>query len=236
MLLNAEHFVFYNHSAHHSLRPFLLYMQAKGLATVKDWSSLPVKAYLEYENSAESQIYFFGQSSALHDCLYHSIYRSRYTVNHDLDELILPVKLNSWGEMMKALPVNASAYLITVTYFPLEQYDSGPYITDEIARHLPPFVKLKRRKDILGPTKRSKYIADCRLAKTVGMHNLYSTVGKNVDTLRVSPSVVLLHHYRCCRFNKKKDVLVSCDNALRFAETVLANYKNTTKNLIKFVE
>ena len=45
-------------------------------------------------------LHYFMQSLLFHDCLYRNMHRVKYMAVQDLDELILPMKHNSWGELL----------------------------------------------------------------------------------------------------------------------------------------
>ncbi|KAM9330228.1 beta-1,4-galactosyltransferase galt-1-like [Gastrophryne carolinensis] len=49
------------------------------------------------------QIGYYGQTAALNDCLYRSMYKSRFVFLNDIDELILPVKDRDYPSLMERL-------------------------------------------------------------------------------------------------------------------------------------
>jgi hypothetical protein len=171
--LGAENFVFYNHSAHGSLKPYLNSLAERGLATIVDWSGIPVfvRSYYKGRNSGslpgDPELQAFGQLSALNDCLYRNIHRSQFVINQDVDELIVHARTASWKALIKKLPTAAAAHIARMAYFPLEQQNAGPFAEDQVAQKLPPLVKLKRDSLLLPTDERSKYIANTDKVKLI---------------------------------------------------------------------
>jgi hypothetical protein len=59
---------------------------------VRPW---PIDAFLKPSSSwtpslGPGQIHYYGQIPSSNDCLYRSMYQSRYVLMHDADEVILP--------------------------------------------------------------------------------------------------------------------------------------------------
>ncbi|XP_008425050.1 uncharacterized protein LOC103475304 [Poecilia reticulata] len=75
------------------------------LVEVIPWS---LSKYLNVSRRARpsqspGDLHYFGQIPALNDCLYRSMYRSRYVALHDPDELILPQTVDSWSQLLPLL-------------------------------------------------------------------------------------------------------------------------------------
>ena len=101
---------------------FDIYKNASIVSTTK-WN-LPVKP---------SEIWYYGQLVAVHDCLYRwillgfffeicmfrSIGHSTWTAFHDVDEFIVPLKSLKWQELIDSLPQTAAAFCFLTYYFPL---------------------------------------------------------------------------------------------------------------------
>uniref|UniRef100_A0A8C1DGZ6 Glycosyltransferase family 92 protein n=1 Tax=Cyprinus carpio carpio TaxID=630221 RepID=A0A8C1DGZ6_CYPCA len=54
-------------------------------------------------NKSPGRLHYFGQIPALNDCVYRYMYQSRYVALHDMDELILPIKVKTWTELLPQL-------------------------------------------------------------------------------------------------------------------------------------
>jgi len=48
-------------------------------------------------------LHYNGQIICITECLYRAMYRTRYLTSQDLDELIVPMKVRSWSDMMAEL-------------------------------------------------------------------------------------------------------------------------------------
>uniref|UniRef100_A0A3B3TNQ9 Glycosyltransferase family 92 protein n=1 Tax=Poecilia latipinna TaxID=48699 RepID=A0A3B3TNQ9_9TELE len=91
-LLGVNRVVVYKTNCSADVQRVLDYYSHKGLVEVIPWS---LSKYLNVSRRARpsqspGDLHYFGQIPALNDCLYRSMYRSRYVALHDLDELILP--------------------------------------------------------------------------------------------------------------------------------------------------
>ncbi|CAG5128735.1 unnamed protein product [Candidula unifasciata] len=89
-ILGAEHFVVYNYSISPAVDQILQRYQQDGLVTVLPWP-LPTK-----------QSWYYGQMSALNDCVYRNRNISRFVVVVDTDEFVMPKNHSNWMEMIAA--------------------------------------------------------------------------------------------------------------------------------------
>ncbi|XP_043975925.1 uncharacterized protein LOC122832845 isoform X4 [Gambusia affinis] len=77
----------------------------KGFLEVIPWS---MSSFLNVSRGwlplhGPGDIHYFGQITALNDCLYRNMYRSKYVALHDIDELILPQTVKTWTELLPLL-------------------------------------------------------------------------------------------------------------------------------------
>ena len=92
ILLGADTFIVYNYSMNvNSLKRILMYYQKKGIVKIVQWSLPP---------RLNKTVWYYAQISMLNDCLYRNRGRSRYIVNTDLDEFIVPLKQRGWGDFV----------------------------------------------------------------------------------------------------------------------------------------
>ncbi|XP_007573715.1 PREDICTED: uncharacterized protein LOC106906729 isoform X1 [Poecilia mexicana] len=103
--LGVNRVVIYKMNCSAETQRVLDYYSDKGLVEVVPWS---LSKYLNVSRRAKpdqdpGDIHYFGQIPALNDCLYRSMYRSKYVALHDPDELILPQLVNSWVELLPLL-------------------------------------------------------------------------------------------------------------------------------------
>ena len=86
--LGVNHFYIYGlEDISEKVHRVLEYYTSIGVVTVFPWN-LPVKNSPVFEKPADIAIH--GQYSLINDCVYKSINRHRYILNHDLDEYIIP--------------------------------------------------------------------------------------------------------------------------------------------------
>uniref|UniRef100_A0A3B3TQS4 Glycosyltransferase family 92 protein n=1 Tax=Poecilia latipinna TaxID=48699 RepID=A0A3B3TQS4_9TELE len=95
--LGVNRVVVYKTNCSAETQRVLDYYSDKGLVEVVPWS---LSEYLKVSRRAKpdqdpGDIHYFGQIPALNDCLYRSMYRSKYVALHDPDEFILPQTVNS---------------------------------------------------------------------------------------------------------------------------------------------
>ncbi|KAK6982261.1 glycosyltransferase family 92 protein F13G3.3 [Biomphalaria glabrata] len=194
-MLGAQKLIFYNHSTGSNVDKVLDFYSLKGEIEVVPWH-LPVKTDT-WPPTGDPEIHYFGQLSALNDCLYRYKNRSHYLVYTDLDEFIIPRQHRSWNEMMadseKAQKDLAYAQAQCVFFRkewlkPPEQYQTAALKYNSVV------LKHTLKETYTFPHgSRSKYVINPSRVKTVGVHNVWSFSG---GATLLPPSTALLHHYR----------------------------------------
>ncbi|XP_008424927.1 uncharacterized protein LOC103475237 isoform X1 [Poecilia reticulata] len=124
-LLGVSRVVVYKTNCSADVQRVLDHYSEKGLVEVIPWS---LSKYLNVSRKASPQqspgdLHYFGQIPALNDCLYRSMYRSRYVALHDPDELILPQTVDSWTELLPLLKKKYGAdrcYSFENNWIPME--------------------------------------------------------------------------------------------------------------------
>ncbi|XP_030208835.1 uncharacterized protein LOC115541288 [Gadus morhua] len=92
-LLGIQRVIVYKTSCSATMDTVLDYYSRKsGFLQVRPW---PIDAFLKPSSSwtpslGPGQIHYYGQIPSSNDCLYRSMYQSRYVLMHDADEVILP--------------------------------------------------------------------------------------------------------------------------------------------------
>ncbi|XP_078502237.1 uncharacterized protein LOC144756353 [Lissotriton helveticus] len=104
-LLGAGRVTIYKNNCSHSIERLLQYYVAEGIVEVVPW---PIEKYLTPANAWHhsmdaKDIGYYGQLVTLNDCMYRNMYRSKYVILIDLDEIILPFKHPDWTSMMEGL-------------------------------------------------------------------------------------------------------------------------------------
>ncbi|XP_066435844.1 uncharacterized protein [Eleutherodactylus coqui] len=123
-LLGAQKVVIYKNSCSKAIGQVLDYYVSERFVEIVPW---PIDKYLRtsdiwHQNmDPKIQIGYYGQLLSLNDCLYRNMYKSRYVILSDLDEIILPRLHKTWDELMEALEKeypNMAAYRIENRVYP----------------------------------------------------------------------------------------------------------------------
>ena len=191
-LLGAESFTVYIHNASWESLKILEKYSKNGLAEVIDnWGmNFPGKAH------------YYGQLLSITDCLYRNIFRVKYLVYTNLDEIIVPLKHISWGSLMEELdnPRTGSfnfemVYLREVQPFWTHKVNcpSGA----EISLKSPRYATFRNRSHrVPGFTsRRAKYIAKTNATLIAQIHYVEKLVQGYVKE-NVPIDIGLLFHYR----------------------------------------
>lgn len=132
---------------------------------------------------------YFGQRSAINDCLYRAGHTHKYVAVVDLDEVMTPRQHFNWSEMMQSLSrPKVGAYLFQHAYFRRNSTGEKPYLISQQSRW---------RTDVVTPPGKirckSMYVASRAIKADV--HFPYALVEKFEEYV-VPPEVAMLHHYR----------------------------------------
>ena len=135
----------------------------------------------------------------LNDCLYRNIYKYKFIVNTDIDEVIVPRELgHTWSDMMASFLTmykNASSYFFRNTYYFDDVPEYTPLLngalydvpkTNHMLRHVYRSKNLKRGKSIL----------NTELVKVVTGHQADKCTFNPCKEAIIEPTVALVHHYR----------------------------------------
>jgi len=217
-IFGADRFVFYNHSIGSHVTAHLRRYAAEGVVSaVVPWR-VPVAVDMwPPDPKEEPEIHYFAQLAALNDCLYRMMFRARFVVMVDLDEVLVPRRRSHWRPMLEDATARwrrrfvsfdplrtvddifPGAYLIQNVFFRLNWEDDEVAGNDTRVRRLDLVTLRKTRREDrpFPPYSRSKYVAWTRAVAMLGVHS----VMEFVDDTRAMPVLVnerfaLLHHYR----------------------------------------
>ncbi|NXP49749.1 GALT1 galactosyltransferase, partial [Heliornis fulica] len=104
-ILGAQKVVIYKNTCSHLMEKVLKFYIEEGTVEVIPWpidSHLKVSSKWHYSMDAKD-IGYYGQITALNDCVYRNMQRSKFVVLNDADEIILPRKHPDWKTMMRSL-------------------------------------------------------------------------------------------------------------------------------------
>nr|XP_015222071.1 PREDICTED: uncharacterized protein LOC107079820 [Lepisosteus oculatus] len=200
-ILGAHRVIFYKSSCSALMQSVLDYYTTLGVVEVIPWNiHLHLKASAGWQPHVHpGDLHYYGQVTALNDCIYYNMYSSHYVVLNDIDEVIVPNLHQDWGEMMRFLSrrhLGVNAFLFENAVFPysvfgdngtfdLERWASipGVNILRHVHREPERFLTFNPRKLIVNP----------RAMIWTSVHNVPWLSG---DWLKVSGTVARLHHYR----------------------------------------
>lgn len=174
----------------------------------------------------------------LNDCMYRNMYRYKYTLVIDIDELIIPRRHTTLTALVSHLDVfhPSPAYMFRNAYFFLDLPSAEPENKKDAETKLTTIVKLYRMKPSnLGYAMKS--IVDPRLC--IVMQNHYcmkrtADVSTRYWATVVKEDVALLHHYKKCHFQSSEckqitDEYITDKSTLRFRDELLVRVKDAVK-------
>uniref|UniRef100_A0A8C5Q0W9 Glycosyltransferase family 92 protein n=1 Tax=Leptobrachium leishanense TaxID=445787 RepID=A0A8C5Q0W9_9ANUR len=96
--------IYYTNSSSEFKKVLAHYIEQKFLDLVP-W---PITSFLNVSSGwlylkDPGDLHYYGQTTALNDCIYRYMYKSRYIALHDLDELILPITHKNLPELVEHL-------------------------------------------------------------------------------------------------------------------------------------
>ena len=197
-ILGANHFLVYNHSVGLEMDRALRIFEKKGFVEIVPWS-LPMG----------EDIYYNAQHAALNDCLLRSRFKSKYVINNDMDEFIIPhdIAALTWNDMLQHIPYN-SAYSFRSTFFPVPEYYQGKTSRSADTKLEEKLITLSNFKRYKEFDVRVKYIVRSETAQRIGIHNAYDLRwGRQVT---VDSAFGFIHHYRT-----EKNKTIETDTTVR---------------------
>ncbi|NXR16373.1 YSNK protein, partial [Semnornis frantzii] len=104
-ILGAQKVMIYKNNCSHLMEKVLKFYMEEGIVEIIPW---PIDSYLKvstrwhYSLDAKD-IGYYGQITALNDCVYRNMQRSKFVILTDADEIILPLTHPDWKTMMQSL-------------------------------------------------------------------------------------------------------------------------------------
>ncbi|XP_077163286.1 uncharacterized protein LOC143822230 isoform X5 [Paroedura picta] len=198
-ILGVDRVVIYKNSCSPLMEKVLDYYIAEGIVEIIPWpidSYLKVSSYWHYSMDPKD-IGYYGQITALNDCIYRNMHRSRYILLNDADEIILPGKYPDWNTMMQDLQEQhpeAGVFLFENHIFPttmftykfnISSWNAIPGIN--ILQHV---LREPDQKHVVNPR---KMIVDPKKVVQTSVHSVLQAYGVSV---RVPMDVALAYHCR----------------------------------------
>uniref|UniRef100_A0A7M4EYM7 Glycosyltransferase family 92 protein n=1 Tax=Crocodylus porosus TaxID=8502 RepID=A0A7M4EYM7_CROPO len=230
-ILGAQRVMIYKNSCSPLMESVLAFYIAEGTVEVVPWpitSHLKVSPHWRFPKDG-THIGYYGQITALNDCVYRNMYRSRFVLLNDIDEIILPAKHLDWKTMMRSLQEqnpDTGVFLFENHIFPNAVFtatSTGKIDTSlwgavpgvNILQHI---YRKANRKDRFNPR---KMIVDPRKVIQTSVHSVLKMYG---SSLAVSSDIAITFH---CRDPYESDVpkvnLIRDATLWRYNESLLTN-------------
>ena len=198
-MFGADKVVLYNYTTGRDIQPHLRSYQEDGKVDIIQWD-------LPRDIATSENVHNHGLVSCINDCIYRYMYRTKYVIVADLDELVVPRLADSWAEMLDGYldltpgkPLIHGALNFRCSFFRKEwvngEMQQNATITSLGLRTL---LHTLRESKMWLPRRRSKYLTLPELVDVAGVHVVHRYVPSNV-TLKdifVPPEHAFLHHYR----------------------------------------
>ncbi|KAJ7308022.1 hypothetical protein JRQ81_008522 [Phrynocephalus forsythii] len=202
-ILGAQKVVIYVTDYSQPMEPFLKLYAAEGTAEIIPW---PIVSYINFSSFwSSSQDWLYGKSAVLNDCIYRNMYRSRYVVLNDIDEIILPIKHLNWKTMMKSLEdqnPETGIYFFESHFFPHSVFASVDGFSSALWKTLPGvnilqhIYRVPNRMWLNNPR---KMIVNPRKVVQTSIHSVLKGYGR---TMEVPKDVAIL--YACKAHNRRE--------------------------------
>ncbi|KAM9330227.1 beta-1,4-galactosyltransferase galt-1-like, partial [Gastrophryne carolinensis] len=204
-ILGATRITIYKTSCSKNIDVVLRHYIDEGILEVVSW---PIDRHLQtskewfYSEGLNSQISYYGQTAALNDCLYRNMYRSKFVVLNDLDEIILPGKDHDWSSLMERLQQQhpyASVFRFENHVFPISTKVSGSNLWSRVPG-IDIFSHFFREPIDRKVFNDRKMIVNPRKVLQTSIHSTLKHYGVPID---VPQALAIIFH---CRQKKRMDI------------------------------
>ncbi|XP_031457899.1 uncharacterized protein LOC116234417 [Phasianus colchicus] len=226
-ILGVQKVVIYKNNCSQMMEKVLKFYLEEGTVEVIPW---PINSYLKVSSKWHfsmdaKDIGYYGQITALNDCIYRNMQRSRFVVLNDADEIILPLKHSDWKTMMSSLQEQnpgTGVFLfenhifpetITTPMFNISSWNAVPGIN--ILQHVH---REPDRKEVFNP---KKMIVDPRKVIQTSVHSVLRAYGTSVN---VPMDVALIYHCRVpLQSNLPRESLIRDTTLWRYNSSLIMN-------------
>ncbi|KAJ6652643.1 hypothetical protein lerEdw1_011238 [Lerista edwardsae] len=228
-ILGVDKVVIYKTGCSQLMEKVLDFYVAEGTVEIIPW---PIESYLNvsihWQYSMDGKdIGYYGQITALNDCIYRNMYKTKYVLLNDIDEIILPIKYWNWKTMMRALQKkypSSGIFLFENHIFPKTIFT--PISPDNIISWsaVPGINILEHvdrepdRKYIVNPT---KMIVNPRKVSQTSVHSVLKSFGWL--RIYVPKEVALVYHCRVPLQEGKPHELIKDTTIWRYNVTLIKN-------------
>ncbi|XP_036381853.1 glycosyltransferase family 92 protein [Megalops cyprinoides] len=200
-LLGIQKVVIYNTSCGPDLEKVLNFYMKEGILEVVPW---PINRFLNPSSGWNFQqhkgdLHYYGQLTTLNECIYRNMYKSRYVLLNDIDEIIAPYQHANLPLLLESLQHNhphVGVFVIENHIFPKTLFDQSGQFNRTEWKQVPGINILEHiyrepdRKNVYNPT---KMIISPRHVVQTSVHSVLKNYG---ETYRVPPDVCRIVHVR----------------------------------------
>ncbi|MEE6505016.1 hypothetical protein FKM82_005417 [Ascaphus truei] len=239
-LLGAQRVTIYRNSCSPEMEEALQYYIKEGVVEVIPW---PIQRYLRpseawHHSKDNKDIGYYGQITTLNDCIYRNMYRSKFVLLNDLDEIILPFQHNNWENLMESLQKQnpgVGIFLFENHIFPQTEVTNGKFANISSWKEVPGFNILQhihREPDRTNFYNARKMILNPRKVIQTSVHSVLKHYGR---TKKVPLETALVYHCRGPRQAElPKSSLIEDKTIWRFSDSLIENVnKVLSKNIFK---
>ncbi|NWW85508.1 GALT1 galactosyltransferase, partial [Rhynochetos jubatus] len=226
-ILGAQKVVIYKNNCSHLMETVLQFYVEEGTVEIIPW---PINAHLRVSSQWHfmqdgTHIGYYGQITALNDCIYRNMRRSKFVVLNDADEIILPLRHSDWKAMMSSLQEQnpgTGVFLFENHIFPktvstdvfnISSWNAVPGVN--ILQHVH---REPDRKAVFNPR---KMILDPRKVIQTSVHSVLRAYGNSVN---VPMDVALVYHCRVpLQGNLPRESLIRDTALWRYNSSLITN-------------
>ncbi|KAM8934329.1 beta-1,4-galactosyltransferase galt-1-like [Pelodytes ibericus] len=238
-ILGAQKVTLYLKNCSRQMEEVLQYYAQEGTLEVIPW---PIDRYLKpssrwnYNNDG-TEIGYYGQMTTLNDCIYRNMYKSKYVLLNDVDEIILPFQHRNWESLMESLErkyPNSGIFSFENHIFPQTVATDVDFSQISSWREVPGFNILQyvhREPDRSDYFNARKMIVDPRKVIQTSVHSVLKSHG---STIEVPLDIALVHHCRGpLQRNLPKSALIEDKTIWRYNNTLIQNVNKALKQIFK---
>ncbi|KAJ1146199.1 hypothetical protein NDU88_012479 [Pleurodeles waltl] len=235
-LLGVQRVVIYKSDCSSWMERVLHHYLLEGTVEIVPWpiaSHLKVSKRWHYD-IVPADLGYYGQLTALNDCIYRNMYRSRYLLLHDIDEMIIPLKSQDMKSMMAQLEEtggNTAVFYFENFVFRFDVFDYtfnisawGDVPGTNILQHI---YREPRRED--RKSKGRKMIINPRKVIQTSVHNVLEVTGGIVSVPH--NTAVLYHCRKHYQPNLTIDSLIKDITIWKYSTSLIPRVTNVLKHL-----
>ncbi|KAM9324224.1 beta-1,4-galactosyltransferase galt-1-like [Gastrophryne carolinensis] len=234
-ILGAQRVMIYLNSCSPLMEKVMQYYIRQGMLEIIPW---PIERYLRpakawHYSIDPKDIGYYGQLPTLNDCIYRNMYRSRYVLLNDIDEIILPFNHQTWDSMMENLErqnPDAGIFLFENHIFPQTVSVNGNFTETSSWKDVPGSNILQyvhREPDRADYFNARKMIINPRKVIQTSVHCTLKNLGREVQ---VPLQTALVYH---CRGPLQKNLtpasLIEDKTVWKFNSSLIANVNKILK-------